>query len=281
MAEVGGAVLTALGQMLIQALMNALTNTLTQIFTGAITGVLNNIAQSVSALKGIPDFLRSGLTMFLNNLTTELNSTVATFLNQTNQTLQTAYGIINAQQKLHDILTGQVQKTVDSLAHALNLEEKRVERTGAAISALVIGLTSQEPKMAETFITRFLDNMASWGDTRAEYFRQNTQIALDYFRDYIAADIKRVEEMSDEEVGSAADAILAVAQERSRFIYDWFMNAVVQPISYQQAYTYMFMNALALDKEDIKKHMKATQEAYDEWIQEQLQAMLRQAGGGG
>jgi hypothetical protein len=281
MAEVGGAVLTALGQMLIQALMNALTNTLTQIFTGAITGVLNNIAQSVSALKGIPDFLRSGLTMFLNNLTTELNSTVATFLNQTNQTLQTAYGIINAQQKLHDILTGQVQKTVDSLAHALNLEEKRVERTGAAISALVIGLTSQEPKMAETFITRFLDNMASWGDTRAEYFRQNTQIALDYFRDYIAADIKRVEEMSDEEVGSAADAILAVAQERSRFIYDWFMNAVVQPISYQQAYTYMFMNALALDKEGIKEHMKATQEAYDEWIQEQLQAMLRQAGGGG
>jgi hypothetical protein len=281
MAEVGGAVLTALGQMLIQALMNALTNTLTQIFTGAITGVLNNIAQSVSSLKGIPDFLRSGLTMFLNNLTTELNSTVATFLNQTNQTLQTAYGIINAQQKLHDILTGQVQKTVDSLAHALNLEEQRTERTGAAISALVIGLTSQEPKMAETFITKFLDNMASWGDTRAEYFRQNTQIALDYFRDYIAADIKRVEEMSDEEVGSAADAILAVAQERSRFIYDWFMNAVVQPISYQQAYTYMFMNALTLDKKDIKEHMKATQEAYDEWIQEQLQAMLRQAGGGG
>jgi len=281
MAEVGGAVLTALGQMLIQALMNALTNTLTQIFTGAITGVLNNIAQSVSALKGLPDFLRSGLTMFLNNLTTELNSTVATFLNQTNQTLQTAYGIINAQQKLHDILTGQVQQTVDSLAHALNLEEQRTERTGAAISALVIGLTSQEPKMAETFITKFLDNMASWGDTRAEYFRQNTQIALDYFRDYIAADIKRVEEMSDEEVGSAADAILAVAQERSKFIYDWFMNAVVQPISYQQAYTYMFMNALALDKEDIKEHMKATQEAYDEWIQEQLQAMLRQAGGGG
>jgi hypothetical protein len=281
MAEVGGAVLTALGQMLIQALMNALTNTLTQIFTGAITGVLNNIAQSVSALKGIPDFLRSGLTMFLNNLTTELNSTVATFLNQTNQTLQTAFGVINAQQKLHEILTGQVQKTVDSLAHALNLEEQRVERTGAAISALVIGLTSQEPKMAETFITKFLDNMAAWGDTRAEYFRQNAHIALDYFRDYIAADIRRVEEMSDEEVGSAADAILAVAQERSRFIYDWFMQAVVQPISYQQAYTYMLMEALSLDKEAIKEHMRATQEAYDEWIREQLQAMLRQAGGGG
>jgi hypothetical protein len=135
--------------------------------------------------------------------------------------------------------------------------------------------------MAETFITRFLDNMAAWGDTRAEYFRQNAHIALDYFRDYIAADIKRVEEMSDEEVGSAADAILAVAQERSKFIYDWFMQAVVQPISYQQAYTYMLMEALSLDKEAIKEHMRATQEAYDEWIREQLQAMLRQAGGGG
>jgi tRNA nucleotidyltransferase (CCA-adding enzyme) len=281
MAELGVELITAIGQMLLQALMNALTNTLTQIFTNAITGVLNNIAQSVSALKGIPDFLRSGLTMFLNNLTTQLNSTVATFLNQTNQTLQTAYGIINAQQKLHDILTGQVQKTVDSLARALNLEEQRVERTGAAISALVIGLTSQEPKMAETFITRFLDNMAAWGDTRAEYFRQNAHIALDYFRDYIAADIRRVEEMSNEEVGAAADAILAVAQERSRFIYDWFMQAVVQPISYQQAYTYMLMEALSLDKEAIKEHMRATQEAYDEWIREQLQAMLRQAGGGG
>jgi len=281
MAEVGGAVLTALGQMLIQALMNALTNTLTQIFTGAITGVLNNIAQSVSALKGLPDFLRSGLTMFLNHLTTELNSTVATFLNQTNQTLQTAYGIINAQQKLHDILTGQVQKTVDSLAHALNLEEQRTERTGAAISALVIGLTSQEPKMAEDFVQRYLDNMSAWGDETAKYFRENSFAALEYFRKYIEADIKRVEEMSDEEVGAAADAILMVAQERSKFIYDWFMQAVVQPISYQQALTYMFMEALALDKEDIKAHMKATQEAYDEWITEQLQAMLRQAGGGG
>jgi hypothetical protein len=281
MAELGVEVIKSLGMMLLQALMNALTNTLTQLFTNAITGALDHIAQSISALQGLPEFIRTGLNTFLRNLTTELNSTVATFLNRTNQTLQTAYGIMNAQQRLHEILTGEVQKTVDSMAHALNLEQQRVERTGAAISALVIGLTSQEPKMAETFITRFLDNMAAWGDTRAEYFRQNAHIALDYFRDYIAADIRRVEEMSDEEVGSAADAILAVAQERSRFIYDWFMQAVVQPISYQQAYTYMLMEALSLDKEAIKEHMRATQEAYDEWIHEQLQAMLRQAGGGG
>jgi uncharacterized coiled-coil protein SlyX len=281
MAELGVEVIKSLGMMLLQALMNALTNTLTQLFTNAITGALDHIAQSISALQGLPEFIRTGLNTFLRNLTTELNSTVATFLNRTNQTLQTAYGIMNAQQRLHEILTGEVEKTVDSLAHALNLEQQRVERTGAAISALVIGLTSQEPKMAETFITRFLDNMAAWGDTRAEYFRQNAHIALDYFRDYIAADIRRVEEMSDEEVGSAADAILAVAQERSRFIYDWFMQAVVQPISYQQAYTYMLMEALSLDKEAIKEHMRATQEAYDEWIREQLQAMLRQAGGGG
>jgi len=280
MAEVGAELISAIGGMLLQALMNALTNTLTTLITNAITNALMSIANAVSGLQGFGRFIYDALSTFARNLSAELSGAVATFLNRTNESLQTAFGIINAQQRLHEILTGQVERAILAVNQNLVLEQQRYERTGAAISALVIGLLSEEPKKAESFMRQFLTTMATYGDKRADYFIENTNLMLHYFHDYIVADLKRVEEMSNEEIAAAANAILETARERSKLIYEWFMEAVVKPISYQQAYTFMLREALALEKEDIKRHMKETQEAYDEWIAEQLQAMLRQVGGG-
>lgn len=271
------AILATVGQMLLQALMNALTNTLTNLMTQAITGAIEGLSNTLEQLFGVNSWLSNAIDTFAHNLEAELSSTVATLTNGVNQVAQQAMGIIDAQQRLHEQLTGVVEGTLQSLRDALGVEAERQEKTGAAFTELLLRRLSRGGESLESLGRKLFEMTQDLVSGDAISKEQAINQATQWVMGYILADLKVVEDMPQEDMELVADYLNTLLQGRTRELWEWFRDTVVEPVSYANAFMHMLREGLVFEKDDVKEHLRTVAEAHEEFALEYLEKLERKA----
>ena len=274
-----------LGDMFKQALINAFTNTITNLLTNAIANLADAVSDIARRVGGPLSFLGDAVADFAQNLSAHLQNAVMRVTGALNQYMQETAGVLNKQIDISNKIVDFVASQSDALAKYLEAQQAQAEKTGAAVSALVIGLLSEEPKRFQDFAEIFFNDLTMTTGWNFEEYKTDVDKATAYLAQYIENDLRVVEELSDEELAAAASGVLEVAQRRSSFIYDWFMQTVAIPISQSRAYFQAMKAVLEIDPEDLKDQLELFEEVTMEYYQKKAKEMARKVaelpGGGG
>lgn len=263
-----GAILSAVGGMLLEALMNALTNTLTQLMTQAISDAIHGLSDTLERVLGTDSFLAHALDTFSNNLVAELNSTVSSLLNETNRIAQTALGIIDSQQRLHEQLANIVEGTVGELAHALNVEQEMQYRTGAAITSYLLEFVNRHGDSYEELGRKLFEIQQELVTGDVLTAEEAYKIGFDFVMKYLMYDLRAVENMSQEDLQAAAEFIGSQLNEHFDWVRTWFQNTIVAPITYANAFRSAFTEGLQMTPDEYAQQILEHQEAVDKAMAE-------------
>lgn len=271
-----GAILSAVGGMLLEALMNALTNTLTQLMTQAISDAIHGLSDTLERVLGTDSFLAHALDTFSNNLVAELNSTVSSLLNETNRIAQTALGIVDAQQRLHEQLANIVEGTVGELAHALNVEQEMQYRTGAAITSYLLEFVNRHGDSYEELGRKLFEIQQELvsGDvlTAEEAYNKG----LNFVMEYLMYDLRAVERMTQEDLQAAAEFIANQLTEHFDWVRTWFQNTIVAPVTYANAFRSAFTDGIQMTPDEYADMLVAHQEAVDKATQKYMEKLEKE-----
>lgn len=270
-----GAILSAVGGMLLQALMNAATNTLTQMLTNMISDALYGVADALEGLLGADSWLSDALRTFTENLAAELTGAVSNLLNETNRIAQTAWGIIDSQQRLHEQLTTVIEGSLGDLAHALNVEQEQRYKTGAAITQYLLQFVVRKPQDFERLgrdLFELQQDLVAGDAMRAEDAYKK---GFDFVMTYLLADLQAVEQMPEEDLKLAAEFIGAQLQEHMDWVRQWFQNVVVMPITYANAFRSAFTEGVAYTPDEYAEMLLEHQEAVDKAMAKYMERLER------
>jgi len=267
--------LPSLGDMFKQALINAFTNTITNLLTNAIASLADAVSDIARRVGGPLSFLGDAVSDFAQNLSAQLQNAVMKVTGALNLYMQETAGVLNKQIDISNKIVEFVDKQSEALGKYLETEQERLEKTGAAVSALVIGLLSEEPKRLRDFTNIFFEDMTIFTGWNYEEYKTDVDKALGYLQRFIEDDLRVVETLSDAELGAAASGILEVAQRKSELVYDWFMQTVAVPISQSRAYFQAMRAVLEIDPEELKDQLEMFEQVTMEYYQKRAKEMAR------
>jgi len=263
-------VLGSIGQMLLGSIFDALTNTATNLLTNAISGLLDNVAEAFSGLKGPLQFIGDAVSDFTDNLADELNGQVAAAIGGVNKFAQKATGVIDAQQRLHEQLTGITQGLLDGLNSNLRKEETRTERTGAVLSDFLLQFVKGKRKEMEIFA----DTMASWqaeqvgGD--AALVISGSESFYSYLNNYILNDIALVEGIPRKDLDNVSAYMLEFIKNSGDRFEEWFRETVVKPIANYNAMVAALKAGFSLSEEEMKEGLDTLEKVTYERLVEKV-----------
>jgi len=267
-----------LGDMFKQALINAFTNTITNLLTNAISNLADAVSDIARRVGGPLSFLGDAVADFARNLSAQLQNAVMRVTGALNQYMQETAGVLDKQIDISNKIVEYVDKHSEALGKYLETEQERQEKTGAAVSALVIGLLSEEPKRFNDFARIFFEDMTIFTGWNYEEYKTDVDKATGYLMKFIDNDLKVIEDMTDEQRGAAASAIIEVAQRRSQLVYDWFMQTVAIPIAQSRAYFQAMKAVLEIDPDEFKEQLKLLEDVTTKYYEEKAHELARKIG---
>ena len=258
-----GAILSAVGGMLLDALINSLANTISQLLTNAISSAIYGLADTLEQVFGVDSWISEALDTFANNLVSELSQTVSTLTNAVNRYAHDTITILKEQKDLSDLLVGTVAKNVDALKKYLEMQYEHQYKTGAAITQYLLQFMVRKPEDYEELGRKLFEiqqELATGDALRAEDAYQK---GFEFVMTYLLADLQAVEQMPEEDMKLAAEFIGSQLQEHLSWVREWFQTVVVMPITYANAFRSAFSEGLMMDPDEYAEVLIAHQEAVD------------------
>jgi len=258
-----GAIMEAVGAILVDALVNALTNTLTQLITGAISSIADSVAESVSGLQGPLGFIGDAISTFAHNLAAELNEATATLLNAVNAWAHDTIPILKNQQDLSNLIVGEVAEQVDALKQYLGFQVEQQYKAGAAFTDYLLNVVMRSTKEKIELgrnLWEFLPQYQTW---EIEHMKDFAEITEHWVTQWILEDLKRIERMPEEDLKAAAAYLSETVDQHWSEITQWFRQVVVAPISMANAFRSAFTEGLQMTPDEYAQQILEHQEAYD------------------
>jgi hypothetical protein len=245
-------VLGGLGNMLLQSLFDAGTNTLTDLMTTALTGAIGGISESIQSVFGVDSFFSGVVDDFGTNLTTSLNSNVASLTNGVNQSAQMALGISNAQQALSAQLSGITEGLLDGVNQKLALEQTQQHQTGAVLTDYLLRFVSGKRNEMETFGAYLAEQSVDAAGGEAILSLQGTDRYYQQVMEYLEADLSFVEGRAVELNTATYNALMDQVTRNTKEFKDWFRETVVIPIANYNAMVSALKAGFDISSEDVK-----------------------------
>jgi len=276
-----GAIMEAVGAILVDALVNALTNTLTQLITGAISSIADSVAESVSGLQGPLGFIGDAISTFAHNLAAELNEATATLLNAANKWAHDTIPILKNQQDLSNLIVGEVAEHVDALKKYLELQIQQQYKAGAAFTDFLLHyVAGREERMAD-FVSKYYSYLESITGQDLLHLGNTADEFWSLVANYIMADLKHIEALPEDELNAISGYLAEYARQHVRDVQTWFRETVVVPVSMANALRSAFTEGVALTPDEYADMLLLHQEAVDKATRkymERLEEELKEKG---
>ena len=270
-----GAILSAVGGMLLQALMNALTNTITELLTSAISSAIQGVSDTLEQLFGVNSWLANAIDTFANNLTAELTGAVSNLLNETNRIAQTAWGIVDSQQRLHEQLATIVEGSLGELAHALQMEQEQHYKAGAAFTDFLLQYVAGHEKRMRDFVNDYYAMMQAYFGKEFMTTTDEVEAFWNFVSQYLMADLQVIEAMPREDLTVISEYLAEYARDNIREIRQWFREVVVVPVSFANALRSAFTEGVAYSPDEYAEMLLEHQEAVDKAMAKYMERLER------
>lgn len=263
-------ILTGIWESLKTSLYNMIAGFFVTLFSGFLWDLITGKDTGQERLTTAIADVTTNLTNLANSLKLNLGEITATTINAAAQ--QVAYAL-DIDIKQTDLVKTLKEDIIGYFDAARKEEEKQAvesHKTGAALTAFWLALLGEDTDTLTGAVDAYFDEIEGTSDIEKFQVRNSAELAMGLVEKFLIADIQSVENISELEASAAAEAVMTVAVQNNELVREWFLNAVVVPVSMGENIKWAVSTAMTIGSDQLKEQIKATITANLEAIDEMM-----------